>query len=117
MLKHWEALTLFLRKAGAPLENNICERALKKSIRNRKNPLFYKTLNGAYVGDLNMSLIETCLPCHADPFDYLTQLFENHAEAAADPGNWMPWNCKNRSASSESWPCRPRLNPSRLPAL
>ncbi|MCG2661764.1 MAG: transposase, partial [Kiritimatiellae bacterium] len=28
MLKHWEKLTLFLRKAGAPLDNNICERAL-----------------------------------------------------------------------------------------
>jgi transposase len=32
MLKHWPALTLFLRVAGAPLDNNICERALKKAI-------------------------------------------------------------------------------------
>src|SRR5262249_40038498 len=28
MLRHWERLTLFLRQAGAPLDNNICERAL-----------------------------------------------------------------------------------------
>jgi transposase len=27
MLKHWSALTLFLRKAGAPLDNNICNAA------------------------------------------------------------------------------------------
>ena len=27
MLKHWEKLTLFLRVPGAPLDNNICERA------------------------------------------------------------------------------------------
>lgn len=24
MLRHWRALTLFLRTAGAPLDNNIC---------------------------------------------------------------------------------------------
>jgi transposase len=35
LLTHWEPLTLFLRKAGAPLDNNIAERALKKSILNR----------------------------------------------------------------------------------
>jgi hypothetical protein len=27
LLRHWEKLTLFLRVAGAPLDNNICERA------------------------------------------------------------------------------------------
>ena len=31
-LKHWERLTLFLREAGAPLDSNIVERALKKAI-------------------------------------------------------------------------------------
>jgi transposase len=45
-LKHWKQLTLFLRQAGAPLDNNLCERALKKVILHRKNSLFYKTLNG-----------------------------------------------------------------------
>src|SRR5262249_42323200 len=59
-LKHWEELTLFLRQAGAPLDNNVCERALKKAILHRKNALFYKTRNGARVGDLFMSLIYTC---------------------------------------------------------
>jgi hypothetical protein len=27
LLRHWKALTTFLREAGAPLDNNICERA------------------------------------------------------------------------------------------
>src|SRR5215831_21283092 len=35
LLKYWEKLTLFLRKAGAPLDNNIVERALKKAILHR----------------------------------------------------------------------------------
>jgi transposase len=33
---------------------------LKKAILNRRNALFYKTLNGARTGDLFMSLIHTC---------------------------------------------------------
>jgi len=32
MTNHWEALTLFLQEAGAPLDNNICEQALKMAI-------------------------------------------------------------------------------------
>ena len=92
MLRHWEELTLFLRQAGAPLDNNLCERALKKAILHRKNALFYKTQNGACVGDLFMSLIYTCQLNQANPFDYLTQL-QRHAEAVAvSPQLWMPWN-------------------------
>jgi transposase len=92
MLRHWEPLTLFLRQAGAPLDNNMCERALKKAILHRKNALFYKTENGASVGDLFMSLIYTCQLNQANPFDYLTQL-QQHADAlATSPQLWMPWN-------------------------
>ena len=91
MLKHWERLTLFLRQAGAPLDSNIVERALKKAILLRKNSLFFKTRNGARVGDLFMSLIHTCESCGGNPFDYLTQLQRHAAELAKDPGRWMPW--------------------------
>jgi hypothetical protein len=60
MLKYWDQLTLFLHQPGAPLDNNVCERALKRAILHRKNAYFYKTENGAHVGDLFMSLIHTC---------------------------------------------------------
>jgi hypothetical protein len=46
MQKHWEKLTLLLRVAGTPLDNNLCEQALKMAIRHRKNSLFYKTMRG-----------------------------------------------------------------------
>jgi hypothetical protein len=92
MLRHWEKLTLFLRQAGAPLDNNVCERALKKAILHRKNALFYKTRNGARVGDLFMSLIYTCQLNAANPFDYLTQLQRHADPVAASPELWMPWN-------------------------
>jgi transposase len=91
-LKHWERLTLFLRQAGAPLDSNIVERALKKAILHRKNSLFYKTEKGAEVGDLFMSLIHTCELNDANPFDYLTELQKHAAELAENPAAWMPWN-------------------------
>jgi hypothetical protein len=91
-LKHWSRLTLFLHQAGAPLDNNICERALKKAIRHRKNSLFYKTENGAEVGDLFMSLIHTCDLNDANPFDYLIELQKHAAHLAQYPAAWMPWN-------------------------
>ena len=92
MLDHWEKLTLFLRVPGAPLDNNICEQVLKRVILHRKNALFYKTLNGAHVGDMFMSLIHTCQLNDVSPFDYLTELQRRAADLAARPENWMPWN-------------------------
>ena len=92
LLKHWQPLTLFLREKGAPVDNNICERALKKAILNRKNAMFYKTLNGASVGDLFMSLIHTCELNGVNPFDYLTQLQRHRTELAQAPADWMPWS-------------------------
>jgi hypothetical protein len=95
MLRHWEPLTLFLREPGAPLDNNLCERALKKAILHRKNSLFYKTLNGAEVGDLYMSLIHTCELSGANPFDYLTELQRHSEELRRRPSEWMPWNYRD----------------------
>ncbi len=92
MLKHWKALTLFLKEPGVPLDNNVCERALKKAILHRKNAMFYKTLKGAQVGDLFMSLIHTCSLAGTNPIDYFTALQENAAEIAEAPENWLPWN-------------------------
>ena len=92
LLRHWQPLTLFLRKAGAPLDNNIAERALKRAVLHRKNALFYRTLNGAQVGDLFMSLIHTCQLCGANSFDYLVELQRHARELAVLPAEWMPWN-------------------------
>jgi transposase len=96
MLKHWEALTLFLREPNAPLDNNICERALKKAILHRKNALFYKTEHGAYIGDMFMSIIHTCKLADVNPFDYITALQKHSSEVFKNPQDWMPWNYKSK---------------------
>ena len=98
LLKRWESMTLFLRKAGAPLDNNLCERALKKAILHRKNSMFYRSRSGAMVGDIYMSLIYTCELNGANAFDYLNQLQLNVTEVAGHPADWMPWNYRDNLA-------------------
>ncbi len=98
LLRHWQPLTLFLRQAGAPLDNNLVERSLKRAVLHRKNSLYYRTLNGAQVGDLFMSLIHTCQLCGANSFEYLTELQRHHRELAANPAQWMPWNYREQLA-------------------
>jgi transposase len=92
LLRHWKGLTAFLREAGAPLDNNLCERALKRAVLHRKNALFYRTLHGAEAGDLFMSLIHTCELSNGNPFDYLAELQRHPTELASNPSAWMPWN-------------------------
>jgi transposase len=99
MLKHWQPLTLFLRQPGAPLDNNVCERALKQAILHRKNAYFYKTEHGAQVGDILMSLIHTCRLNSVNPFDYLTALQQYADRVKAAPANWLPWNYHQQLAA------------------
>jgi len=110
MLRHWDKLTVFLRVAGAPLDNNICERALKKAILHRKNSLFYKTQHGAEVGDLYMSLIATCEQNGINPLTYLTELLRYPDELQANPAAWMPWNFTDALGRAG----QPRAGPSRI---
>jgi hypothetical protein len=90
--KHWEGLTLFLSMPGVPLTTNSVERALKAVIRNRKNSLFYKTEWGALVGDINHSIIETCIRNNIDPMDYFVACQICSEEVRKDPHLWLPWN-------------------------
>jgi transposase len=108
LLKRWEPLTLFLRQAGAPLDNNLCERALKKAILHRRNSMFYKTRHGAHVGDMYMSLIYTCELNGANPFGYLNQLQLqlNATNVSQQPERWMPWNYRESvTATSDAASC------------
>jgi len=54
--------------------------------------MFYKTRNGARVGDMFMSLIHTCELNEANAYDYFNQLQLNAKDVAAHPDRWMPWN-------------------------
>lgn len=101
-LNHWTPLTLFLRQPGAPLDNNIVERSLKRAILHRKNAYFYRTSTGAHVGDLFMSLIHTCELAGVNAFDYLTVLQRHLDVMRESPTAWMPWNYQERVTMLET---------------
>lgn len=102
MLSRWDALTLFLRVADAPIDNNALERILKHAIRHRRASLFYLTRNGARVGDIYTSLIVTTVLHRGDPIRYLTTLFANYKAVAAAPADWLPWTYEKTRARLET---------------
>ena len=77
---HWPTLTRFLSVPGAPLDNNLVERALKLFIRQRKNSLFYATEHSAYIASVLTSLIATCLHAGGNVVEYLVALQEHRPE-------------------------------------
>jgi len=99
MQDHWDTLTRFLQIEGAPLDNNLVERALKLFIRQRKNSLFYKSEHSAYIASVLTSLIATCIYAGVNVIDYLVALQEHRAEVFAEPSAWLPWNYTTARAS------------------
>jgi transposase len=91
LLKHWGSLTRFLTVPGAPLDNNVAERALKLAIRQRKNSLFYATEHSAYIASLLTSVIAPCVQAGVNALDYLVAVQEHRQEVFAHPGAWLPW--------------------------
>jgi transposase len=88
---HWETLTRFLTIEGAPLDNNLAERALKLFIRQRKNSLFSATEHSAYIASILTSLIATCVQAGVNAVEYLVALQDHRHQVCADPGAWLPW--------------------------
>jgi hypothetical protein len=92
MLDHWDTLTRFLHHLGAPLENNVAERALKLAIRQRKNSLFYATEHSAYIASILSSVIATCVQAGVNALDYLVAVQEHRHAVFSNPTAWLPWN-------------------------
>lgn len=92
LLGHWATLTQCLKEPGAPLDNNVAERALKLAIRQRKNSLFYATEHSAYIASLLTSVMATCLQAGVNALDYLVAIQEHRHEVFANPAAWLPWN-------------------------
>jgi len=99
MQRHWKTLTRFLSVPGAPLDNNLAERALKLFIRQRKNSLFYRTEHSAYIASVLTSLIATCVYAGINALEYLVALQEHRGEVFADPAAWLPWAFASSRAS------------------
>jgi len=98
---HWHEMTQFLRVAGAPLDNNVVERVLKKMIRHRKNSYFFKSTGSAELSSRIVSLIATAEQAGINAIDYLTQLQIHQTAVLEHPERWLPW-CYQDNLRAES---------------
>ena len=101
-LKHWGALTQFLKIPHALLDNNVIEAALKVPIRTRKNAMFFKTKHGAMVGSIILSIIQTCQAAKVNPVDYLTMLQVHKNQVFKEPSAYLPWNYQDQASYQTS---------------
>ena len=92
LLEHWATLTQCVKEPGAPLDNNVAERALKLAIRQRKNSLFSATEHSASIASILTSVIATCVQAGVNAWDYLVAVQEHRQEVFANPSAWLPWN-------------------------
>lgn len=91
-LDHFTELTQFTRILGAPLDNNICERILRLAAMHRKNSLFYQNDYGAFIGDVCMSIINSCRLNKVDPYQYIITIIEQATAVRFNPAAYLPWN-------------------------
>jgi flagellar basal body L-ring protein FlgH len=83
-----------------PLSNSDTKQAIKWAIWHRKNSLFYRTQNGARIGDIIQIIIKTCNRANVNSFDYLVAIQESRSRVYANSEMWMPWNWKTQLFAS-----------------
>lgn len=88
-----DGLRQFLVDGRVPLDNNTCERAMRRVAVNRKNRLFAVSELGAEANAVGFTIIESCHRAQIDPARYLADVVRRlHAGAqdydALRPARW-----------------------------
>lgn len=90
----WPKLIRFVENGAWPIDNNLCENAIRPFVVGRRNWLFSDTVGGARASANLYSLIETCKANGMDPYTYLVDLFRQLplAKTADDFEALLPWH-------------------------
>ena len=99
-INHYEKLIQFCMAEGALIDNNRMEEKLKIPIRGRKSSHFYKTVNGADVANVLISLLATTAQAKENCYEYLLALQKNRDKLKADPSAWLPWTYQKTLAKN-----------------
>lgn len=98
-INHFDKLKMFCVVEGAAIDNNRMEEKLKIPIRGRKTAHFYKTVNGAGVANVLISLLATTATAKENGYEYLLALQKNKVNVKADPAAWLPWTYRDTLAA------------------
>ena len=95
----WPKLIRYAENGAWPIDNNLCENAIRPFVVGRRNWLFADTVAGAHASANLYSLVETCKANRIDPYDYLVRLFSKlpHAKTADDFEALLPWRIASAS--------------------
>lgn len=90
----WPKLVRYVHNGAWPIDNNLCENAIRPFVVGRRNWLFADTVAGAHTSANLYSLIETCKANAVDPYQYLAALFRAlpSATTAGDYAKLLPWS-------------------------
>jgi transposase len=89
----WPKLSRYVENDAWPIDNNLCENAIRPFVVGRHNWLFADTVAGANASANLYSLIETCKANGIDSYAYLVSLFRKlpAAQTANDFEALLPW--------------------------
>ena len=89
----WPKLIRFVENGAWPIDNNLCENAIRPFVVGRRNWLFCDTVAGAQASANLYSLIETCKANGIEPYTYLVALFRQVplAKTVEDLEALLPW--------------------------
>lgn len=89
----WPKLIRYVEHGTWPIDNNLCENAIRPFVIGRRNWLFADTVAGAQASANLYSLIETCKANRIEPYAYLVSLFQKLplAQTADDLEALLPW--------------------------
>ncbi len=107
-LKHWLALTRFLKNPDLEIDNNGSERAIKDFVLARKNFLFIGSDAAGKASAIHLSFVVSCKRNNINPIDYFADVFTRIGSMKTSevyqllPNRWV----QNRSQpkSSEASP-------------
>ena len=93
----WPKLIRYVDNGAWPIDNNLCENAIRPFVVGRRNWLFADTVAGARASANLYSLIETCKANGIDPYAYLVSLFRKlpAAQTVDDFEQLLPWCLAN----------------------
>ena len=78
VLNNWGSLTMFMKHAELPLDNNPVESAIRPFALGRRNWLYSASPNGAHASAFMYSLVESAKANGLEPRAYLQGLFERY---------------------------------------
>jgi transposase len=100
LAKQWPKLIRYVENGAWPIDNNVCENAIRPFVVGRRNWLFADTVGGAQASANLYSLIETCKANRVDPYAYLVKVFGAIplAKSVEDFDALLPWHLFPASA-------------------